>query len=266
MTRTNRQDYRDVTIDEARALGCDTCQLKFDGWWSRIEVENGVLNYYSRTARLFHTHDLAKRDPSYTLIGEHMQGTQWSQDPERLGTTYLFDIWSYEGKDLSAMPYRARYSVLKMVHLGLPSTFSLVQNYPIAQAQALWGSFVEQHGFEGLVFRKSCDPVATPLYRYKQTVTAKVKIISLYEGKNKYTNSLGGVNTVTSDGTEVSVGGGFSDEQRRAIWSNPAAYIGRWFNLEARAKFASGSFRHPNFVDWCEGPNQDPGKIGRAHV
>ena len=46
------------------------------------------------------------------------------------------------------------------------------------------------------------------------------------------------------------VGGGFDDQQRAEIWNNQPLYLGKWFEIEARAKFESGSYRHPNFIRW----------------
>jgi ATP-dependent DNA ligase len=61
---------------------------------------------------------------------------------------------------------------------------------------------------------------------------------------------LGAIRAHTSSGVIIDVGGGFTDTQRREIWDNQDLYLGKPFEVEARARFESGSLRHPNFVRW----------------
>lgn len=252
LTDLDRQIYRDTTIPEAIALGCDVVQLKYDGWWSRIETALGWQKFYSRTKREFKSTHILDYETTSTMVGEHMQGTQWSQAPSHIGRTFLFDIWKYNNHDLSVLDYRTRYSLLKVVAANLADTYTVVPNYPISMASELWSSFVEQHGFEGLVFRKSSDPVAAVVYRCKKIVTADLQALNFYEGQGKFKGTLGGINGRTEGDVLVDVGGGFSDDERNSIWEDPGKYLNKWFEIEARAQFTSGSFRHPNFIRWRE--------------
>jgi hypothetical protein len=265
LTDLDRQLYRDVTIPEAIAKGCDVVQLKYDGWWSRIETTAGWRKFYSRTKREFKSTHLLELDETSTMVGEHMQGTQWSQSAGRIGRTYLFDIWQYNDHNLSNLDYRSRYNVLKMVAIRLPDTFTIVPNYSIEMAPALWASHVEANDFEGLVFRKSTDPVASVVYRCKKVVTADLQALNFYEGQGKFKGTLGGINSRTIEDTQVDVGGGFSDADRAEIWNNQSKYINCWFEIEARAKFESGSFRHPNFIRWRP-DKDDPSDVGRRET
>jgi len=261
LTDLDRQLYRDIEYDpskgfepcyeQAKQLGCDCVQLKYDGWWSRIETLNGWRRFYSRTKRDFKSTHLLDTTETSTMVGEHMQGTQWSQNPGRIGRTFLFDLWRYNTHDLTGLDYRSRYGVLKAIAITLPDTFSCVANYPISQAPLLWQSHVDSNGeFEGLIFRKSTDPVAAVVYRCKKLVTADLQAISFYEGQGKHQGRLGGITGRTETDVRVDVGGGFNDTQREEIWANQDKYLNRWFEIEARAKFESGSFRHPNFIRW----------------
>jgi hypothetical protein len=252
LTDQDRQIYKDVTIEEAIKRGCDVVQLKYDGWWSYIVTKEGWRRFYSRTKREFRSTHLLDLDENTIMVGEHMQGTQWSQNAARLGRTYLFDIWQYGTHDLTLVDYRTRYNVLKLAAERLPDTFSLAPNYPSSLATSLWESHVEQNGFEGLIFRKSTDPVAAVVYRCKKIVTADLQAISFYEGQGKFAGTLGGINARTESDVLVDVGGGFSDDERNKIWQNQELYLNRWFEIEARAQFTSGSFRHPNFIRWRE--------------
>ena len=263
LTDLDRQVYKDIVyspplgfkpcFEEALSYGCDVVQLKYDGWWTRIETKEGWRHFYSRTKREFKSTHLLDTHETTTMIGEYMQGTQWSQNPGRLGRTFLFDLWRHTDRDLSDLDYRSRYSVLKAIAPALSDTFTLVQNYHIIQAPLLWGSHVESNGsFEGLIFRKSTDLVAAVIYRCKMMVTAELQALSFYEGQGKFAGTLGGINARTEEDVLVDVGGGFSDDERDQIWKDQERYLNKWFEIEARAKFESGSFRHPNFIRWRE--------------
>lgn len=246
--QTDRQIYKDSSIAEAIAKRCDCVQLKWDGWWSRIELANGFARFYSRTNRLFKELELpAATDFNHVLIGEHMQGTQWSQEPGRLGRTIIFDCWMCGGQDVTEIDYRSRYSLAKSIVRQLPETFSLVDNWPIAHAEDLWIRHVD---YEGLVFRNSKETIAGTIYRHKRTVTEDLLCTGFIEGMGKFVGTLGAINGETTAGVKVDVGGGFDDQQRREIWENQSFYMGKWFEMEARMKFESGSFRHPNFIKW----------------
>lgn len=250
MNLTDRQSYKDCDIIAARSFGCDLVQLKYDGWWDRIVIENGWVRHFSRTARMFKEHQLADTTVKCVLIGEHMQGTQWSQQPGRLGRTYLFDAWSWNDTDLTDMPYRDRYRIARLAPSFLPSTYEAIQCYKIDEAPVLWNQHVETNQFEGLVFRRSPDPVSASVYRHKKTFTEDLLCEGFIEGLGKFAGTLGAIRATTKDGTSVDVGGGLTDQDRREIWDNQDLYIGRWFEVEARAKFESGSLRHPNFIRW----------------
>jgi hypothetical protein len=189
----DRQPYKDCDIPSARTFHCDIVQLKYDGWWSRIEISSGYIRFYSRTNRLFRELTIVDTELRCTLVGEHMQGTQWSQSPEHLGQTYVFDCWHWAEQSLLEVPYRDRYRIVKAALRYLPDTFRIIPCYPIAHADSLWSNEVTTGGFEGLVFRRGSDDVSMTLYRNKLAVTAIYSILGFVEGVNKYTNCLGSV-------------------------------------------------------------------------
>ncbi len=248
--KTDRQTYRDSTRAAALAAGCDLCQLKYDGWWSRIEIMNGWVRFYSRTNRKFKEFCFADDSLQTILIGEHMQGTEWACDPTREGKTYLFDIWRYDGAALYDQPYSLRYRFLKLVMARLPDTFALVQNFPMSEADALWTGQVETGAFEGLVYRRKDSHVDAPLFREKNTYTTELQVIGFVEGMGQHTGRLGAIIGRTREGVEVRVGGGFTAQDREEIWFLKDRLMGKWFEVESRGKFESGSLRHPNFVRW----------------
>jgi ATP-dependent DNA ligase len=128
----------------------------------------------------------------------------------------------------------------------------MVECYRIDEAHNLWNTQVETEAYEGLVFRHSVDKIHDPLVRFKRIITEDLRCVSFTEGMGKHEGRLGAIQGVTKSGTPVYVGGGFSDDDRQEIWNNQPLYVGKWFEVEARARFVSGSLRHPQFVRWRE--------------
>lgn len=248
-----RRPYKDASIVEAIHAGCDIVQLKYDGWYTRIEISGGWMRFFSRTNRMYKEMPFSDGSLNCVLLGEHMQGTQWSQEPGRLGLTYIFDAWSWMGTDLMRMDYRSRYRVARMaVTQYLPATFALIALHPIGVAEMLWKEQVEPGTYEGLVFAKSTDNATAPLYRRKLVITEDLRCTGFVEGMGKFAGTLGALIGETLDDNQIriDVGGGFDDSERAEIWSNQQLYLARVFEVEARARFESGSLRHPNFVKW----------------
>jgi hypothetical protein len=244
-----RQLYKDATLADAQAKGFDTIQLKYDGWWSCITIKNSTINYQSSAGRIFKS-DLIAEPLDCTLVGEHMHGTQWSQDVSRLGKTFVFDIWKYGEYDLANVPYRNRMQILKTIMPRLPASYEIVKSYPLTSYNDLWNLCDGETGFEGLVYRKMLDPVPSLILRQKRTITVDLKAVRFSEGRGRLEGTLGAITGVTPEGVEVDVGGGFTDEQRDDVWTFRNHYLGRIFEVEAKKKFESGSLRHPNFVRW----------------
>lgn len=248
-----RRQYKDCSIAEAIHVGCDIVQLKYDGWYTRIEINAGWMRFFSRTNRMFKEVPFEDHSLSCVLLGEHMQGTQWSQEPGRLGHTYIFDAWYWQGTDLMKMDFRSRYRVARMaVTQYLPSTFALIALHPIGVAEMMWKESVEPGTFEGLVFSKSTDNAYAPIYRKKLVITEDLRCTGFVEGMGKFSGTLGSLigETLTDSPIRIDVGGGFDDTERAEIWANQQLYLGKMFEVEARARFESGSLRHPNFVKW----------------
>lgn len=250
-----RQEYKDSTLDEAIAAGCDCVQLKHDGWWCCNRWDGKYQNLFSQTGRHFDTIEAPWRDEAL-LIGEAMYGTQWAQDVNRKGFIYLFDLWDIRGRSLRTLPYAQRMihlrSLLSICPINTQSKLKVIQTYPISHAKQLWETYVTSERFEGLVYRRTSDPVDVVIHREKFIITETLRFhrYTLGKAEGRHAHRIGAIVGVTEKGVEVSVGGGLSDADRDSIIANPSAYIGRYFDVEARARFASGSLRHPNFVCW----------------
>lgn len=258
--RTTRQQYIDATYEEAIKAHCDTIQLKFDGWWFRIEIVEGVGTCYTRTGRPLPDFNFTLPSKvNATLIGEGMYGTNWSQKPNLQGRIFVFDIWTADGVDLEGVAFGERYKLLKATMPFLPSNFIQVANFNIDQYEAVWKMFVESGEFEGVVFRRRNATVGVPVLRQKLTQQDTYTALDFVEGEGKHAGRLGAtvIGDVTgrglygSSGLPATVGGGWDDEEREEIWNNKEKYKGRKFEVEGRTRFPdSGLLRHPNFVRW----------------
>jgi len=246
--RTTRQHYIDSNFQAAREAGCDTLQLKYDGWWARFEIENGQATCFTRTGReLSQFAFKAQQGVNATIIGELMFGTSWAQDPKITNKTFAFDLWSAEGVDFTERPYKERYAMMRAILKRLPPSFILVDNFPIFDFPSIWNRFVENGDYEGVVFRFSRGIVDTPLYRQKNVVVGVETACEFEEGQGKFENTLGTV--VCQSGARV--GGGWDNEERADIWNNKEKYRGRQFEVEGKKRFVeTGLLRHPNFVRW----------------
>lgn len=251
--RTTAQDYRDADFATAKAAGCDTLQLKYDGWWVYLHLLDGRARVYSKSGRFLHDFPVLT-DKNIMLVGEYMWGTQWAQDPFRKGQFFLFDCWHYDGHRMHEVPYIDRFRLLKSIQASgvLSAKCELVKNYSIDSYNTVWNNEVVTGKYEGVVFRKKADLIDVTLLRQKATVTEDLCCEGFVEGEGKHAGRLGALVGRSRAGTIVQVGGGFTDADREHIWHNRPEFIHRWFEAEARAKFESGSLRHPNFLRWRE--------------
>jgi len=246
--RTTRQTYIDSNFEAARSQGCDTIQLKFDGWWARWQIEKGVARVFTRTGRELPDFAFqAKQDITATIVGELMHGTNWAQEPRIKGKTFAFDVWSVDEVDLADAPYKDRYGILRALLKRMPPSFIRVENFPIFDYSSIWDRFVDKGDYEGVVFRYSKGRIDTPIYRQKNVVVGQEIATGFEEGEGKFVGMLGAV--VCQSGARV--GGGWDNDERFDIWTNQAKYLGKSFEVEGRKRFEeTGLLRHPNFVRW----------------
>ena len=105
---------------------------------------------------------------------------------------------------------------------------SLADATPIVEA--IWA-----RGGEGIMLNTAEGPYeikrSKHLLKVKHTEEHVLTVVDLLEGTGKYEDALGAV-VVDYKGSLVGVGSGFTDDQRRAIWDNPSAFIGRKIEVE----------------------------------
>lgn len=244
-----RAKYEDGDEQLAKSRGYDLVQLKLDGWFCRVESAGGIQQYYSDTDRVFHSTTFVGL-PSFVALGEFLRGTQWSKAaPERSGHFHLFDLVEIDGFPLGET-YARRYIRLRRMAESFPPTWHVVQNYRMAERGAVWARYVEQEGYEGLIYRRSDGLQDAPIIRHKKIFTLDGVVVGIEPGKGKHEGRMGALRVLLPNGTETSVGNGFDDQTRELVAVNPNLYIGRVVEFTANAVFESGNVRHGRFVRW----------------
>jgi ATP-dependent DNA ligase len=112
-------------------------------------------------------------------------------------------------------------------------------------------------GYEGLVIKVPLSVysfVETKAWRkYKPVDTIELQIVEVFEGNEGKTGRLlgkmGTCRCVNKDGTEIFVGGGYSDVDRAKVWAERDQYVGKIMEVEVtRSEVATA--RHPTFKRW----------------
>lgn len=239
-----RSRYKDGSVQEAISEGYDVIQLKYDGNFCWCQSIDNVQRYYSDTNRLFAETTLDC--PNGVYIGEFMRGTQWSARFK--DQFFLFDRLHPN----PSASFRDRYSALRALYEGklLPKDWKLVQNMPMRDRDNYWNQFIEKQGFEGLVYRRSSDPISGLILRDKKTFTLDGRVVGFIAGEGKHEGRLGSLKVELPTGVIVTVGGGWDDVERQYIWDNMDRYQGKWLELLTNAIFESGNVRHARFIRW----------------
>jgi DNA ligase-1 len=106
-------------------------------------------------------------------------------------------------------------------------------------------------GYEGIVLKDDAAPYVFDRdgswRRIKAFKSIDVCIERAIEGQGKHQGRLGALAGRSSDGVELSVGTGFSDEQREELWASRDDLVGEWMEVRVQEVSASAA-RHPSFV------------------
>lgn len=244
-----------IDVDQETAKTYELMQFKYDGIWSALipttASEVGVVSRNGLTKEVFSL----KLPDNTIIVGEFMFGSQWSQHPDRLGKIYCFDCVLHRGEDLRDAPYMTRYGYLKnLVSEIAHPRLIFVHSYATANVDRTITALKRDHSFEGLILRNWSQPYTDSIGRYKLSLEDDYVVMGLTEGEGRNTGRLGALIVGQYEGSTLfetmSVGGGFSDNQRIEIFTNPHRYIGRVCKVSGKARFHSGALRHPNFVSF----------------
>ena len=100
---------------------------------------------------------------------------------------------------------------------------------------AKWSDWATQQGHEGIMLNTADGFYETKrnsgLLKVKKFHNADVLCLSVFEGTGKYAGTLGGI-TIDYNGNKVSVGSGFTDEERDYYWKNQDEIIGKIIDVQ----------------------------------
>jgi len=89
------------------------------------------------------------------------------------------------------------------------------------------------------------------MWKLKYETTEDFYVVNFYEGQGRLQGSLGAIGVGKEKGRELMrVGGGFTDEERQAVWNHLTLYDGMVVEVRGKGCFESGALRHPEFVRW----------------
>lgn len=114
-------------------------------------------------------------------------------------------------------------------------------------------SYAQEQGWEGIMVNMDTPYVnkrTDTLLKVKVMSTCDLKVIGFEEGINKYKGMLGSL-IVDYKGFSLGVGSGFTDVERKYIWSNKEIYLGRVVEVqyfeESKNQQGELSLRFPVF-------------------
>lgn len=258
--KLDRPKYRNFKPGKfpTRADGFDVCELKYDGWWGQLVLENRNWTLYSRTGRLLKTGSLMSQHAHVNelravLHGEYIVGTEWAK--QHLEYYDQFVIFGLENTLLTN--YQQRQSLLSLLprleQEEIVSGLFLVPQFHIEDAPTVWELNEE---FEGLVFKDSQAPWGAPFGRMVRQATMDYVCTGFLESnadRHKgwgVASIVGGLYVDGSLATDVCATSSLTDAQRADFYSNPGRYIGQVFEVKGKKITKNGSMRSPDFVRW----------------
>ena len=198
-----------------------------------------------------------------TYVGEFMYGSNWSQQNDRNGHFYAFDLLREGDREVHDEPYHHRLERLKGLSRWNPSGctgcrwVSVAECYGLSHSYDLWRDFVEgDEDGEGLIFRnRKHDWYGGKVLKVKQEPTYDWVVMGVTEGVyENHTDMLGGLELgmyVDGELTHLcDCGNGFSHPERKALWTVRDSLIGRVIEVKGKRIFKGGALRHPQVCRW----------------
>jgi ATP-dependent DNA ligase len=151
--------------------------------------------------------------------------------------------------EIIAMPFRARRQKLEAAFTSMPGdALSVLRLVP---------QFTE---YEGAMVKDPTAPYAlddrTPWWlKLKPMISVDMVITGVVEGLGKHVGRLGALVCIDSKGRTVSVGGGFTDEQRENLWRRQKDLPGMEIEVKIQ-KSDVATARHPVFMRFRNEKNQ----------
>lgn len=265
--KLDRPKYKNFKPDKfpTRADGFDVCELKYDGWWGQLVLENRNWTLYSQTGRLLKSGSVQHNyDPRTIIHGEYIVGTEWAkQHPEYYDQFVVFGLEEAPGLENKTLTNHQQRQILHSLlpRLGeetIVSGLFLIPQFRIEDAPTVWDINDE---FEGLVFKNSQTPWGAPFGRMKREATMDYVCLGFEQSEADRHKGWGVASVVGGlyfDGMlqRACLTSSLSDAQRSEFYNNPDRYLGQVFEVKGKKITKTGSMRHPDFVRWR--PDKQP--------
>lgn len=267
-------------------------ELKYDGWRMVVIVTEQGPTLWSRaakeyTGRIPEIEDLLAKLPAGTVLdGEivdldthdyrsvtNVFGGKGLKDKEKRDKlTYVpFDILELEGVDVTVNPLSNRRAYLSQALERYIGETNRIQMSPLIDCTQEAFEQLLEDGFEGAIVKDLAMPYSKGkrghgIFKLKGIEEIDVVIMDLLvDGKGKYEGLVGRmiVGQYNEDGelVEISKVNCPDDAQRKDMTTNPAAYIGRVFEMKHYGQIEDG-YRHPNWIRWREDKNPEDCVVG----
>lgn len=106
-------------------------------------------------------------------------------------------------------------------------------------------------GKEGIIVRQKADYTQGTkndnMFRIKENIDFDLEVVDVFEGKNQFTDMLGGVVCRFENDKLIRVGSGFTKQQRAEFWADPSLIIGKVIEVKAMKKSSKGDLREARF-------------------
>jgi ATP-dependent DNA ligase len=255
----DRPKFRELRWEKHKVIPeqYDTVQLKMDGIWGCMKISHGQWAIYSRTGKMKVDGVLEDRTLDAILLGEFMFGSHWGHKMGKNRNFYIFDCAEMNGEDITDMTLSSRMTfATEMYHRlnGEIEGLRILETYKTEEWSRLWDEFVQEYGYEGLVFKDSSSKF------YDKNAWARMKAVvemdyictgfrDADEG-TKYEGMVGSVlGTLIDKDVYVTVGG-ITEAQREVFTKMPEMYVGQVFTAKGNNWYPSGAIRHPQFMRW----------------
>jgi len=256
--KINRPVYYDLKSENElpKWLEFDIVELKYDGIWGRMEIDNGNLQIYSRNDKLKYECEVDHKG-RLTLLGEFMYGSNWAETMGVKGQFFAFDILLSGSDDLKPLPLTQRKEILQKVVETLPEWIKPVKYYTVDKWKEIWEDDVCDKYWEGLIFKGGETKYGEPWGRMKRNFTVDYVVMGFNKSnaesfKDGAASSIQGGLYENGELKTICNVSGLSDYMKYELWDNQEKYIGKVFEATGKGIFPSGCLRHPSFVMWRE--------------
>lgn len=167
----------------------------------------------------------------------------------------LLDVSRYRGKDVSTLPFSARYTLLKEIQNRLKLPIAEIARTPREKSQLLEKIRTGKHPLtrEGVILRPINIP--GPATKAKFRPDHDLYVREIFQATDRNGKPLGRAGGFTYSWSKKGpivgrIGTGFDHETARDMLRNPERYKGRVAKIEAETKYRSGALSKPSFKEW----------------